>query len=117
MLPGKAVRGRGAAGAFLAAVVQRTPVGEVMAQNNPLASQWRQDRAREESREGQRISMREVTARVSAGRLYSAAELISRAADLCSDSAGLVRDNERRWRTFKERVSDLVAQTAPDGDR
>ena len=47
--------------------------------------------------------------RASAGRLYSAAELLSRAADLCSDSAGLVHDNERRWRTFRQRVSDITA--------
>ena len=47
--------------------------------------------------------------KVSAGRLYSAAELISHAADLCSDSAGLVHDNERRWRTFRQRVSELTA--------
>lgn len=47
--------------------------------------------------------------KVSAGRLYSAAELISNAADLCSDSAGLVHDNERRWRTFRQRVSELTA--------
>jgi len=42
--------------------------------------------------------------RTSVGRLYSAAELISHAADLSSDSAGLVHDNERRWRIFRERV-------------
>ena len=47
--------------------------------------------------------------KVSAGRLYSAAELISHAADLCSDSAGLVHDNERRWRTFRQRVIELTA--------
>ncbi len=37
--------------------------------------------------------------------LHSAAELIDRAADLLSDSAGLVHDNERRWRIFHERVA------------
>jgi hypothetical protein len=42
-------------------------------------------------------------------RLYSASELIGRAADLLSDSAGLVHDNERRWRTFRSRVQQLVA--------
>jgi len=47
--------------------------------------------------------------RVSADRLYSAAELISHAADLCSDSAGLVHDNERRWRTFRQRASEVAA--------
>jgi hypothetical protein len=44
------------------------------------------------------------------GYLYSAAELIGRAADLLSDSAGLVRDNERRWRVFRARVEALVAK-------
>jgi hypothetical protein len=47
--------------------------------------------------------------RSSIGRLYSAAELVSHAADLCSDSAGLVHQNERRWRTFRERVKSMVA--------
>ena len=36
--------------------------------------------------------------------LHSAAELVNRGADLCSDSAGLVNDNERRWRVFRDRV-------------
>jgi hypothetical protein len=53
--------------------------------------------------------------RSSAGRLYSAAELISRAADLSSDSAGLVHDNERRWRTFRERVQAIVESPTPPG--
>jgi hypothetical protein len=44
-----------------------------------------------------------------AKRLYSAAELIARAADLLSDSAGLVHDNERRWRGFRARVEQIVA--------
>jgi hypothetical protein len=47
--------------------------------------------------------------KVSIARLYSAAELISHAAGLCSDSAGLVHDNERRWRTFRQRVSEVAA--------
>jgi hypothetical protein len=34
--------------------------------------------------------------------------VISRAADLCSDSAGLVHDNERRWRVFRGRVDEFV---------
>jgi hypothetical protein len=42
------------------------------------------------------------------GLLRSAAELINRAADLCSDSAGLVNDNERRWRVFRERVAHIT---------
>jgi hypothetical protein len=41
-------------------------------------------------------------------RLHSAAELVSHAADLLSDSAGLVHDNERRWRTFRARVEVLL---------
>ena len=48
-------------------------------------------------------------ARVVPRRLYSAAELIDRAADLLSESAGLVHDNERRWRAFRSRVEELVA--------
>ena len=47
--------------------------------------------------------------RVSTGLLYSAAEMISHAADLCSESAGLVNDNERRWRTFRHRVGQVLA--------
>lgn len=50
---------------------------------------------------------------VSTGLLYSAAEMISHAADLCCDSAGLVHDNERRWRTFRHRVGQVLA--AQDG--
>jgi hypothetical protein len=46
--------------------------------------------------------------RVSVGLLYSAAELMSRAADLSSESAGLVHDNERRWRVFRQRVAEVV---------
>jgi hypothetical protein len=56
-----------------------------------------------------------VDDRVSAGRLYSAAEMISHAADLCSESAGLVHDNERRWRVFRRRVGEVLA--AQDADR
>jgi hypothetical protein len=39
--------------------------------------------------------------------LHSAVELIDHAADLLSDSAGLVHDNERRWRTFHQRVIEV----------
>jgi hypothetical protein len=42
-------------------------------------------------------------------RLYAAAEVISRAADLCCQSAELVHDNERRWRVSRERTEQLVA--------
>jgi hypothetical protein len=48
------------------------------------------------------------------GLLHSAAELVNRAADLASDSAGLVNDNERRWRVFRERVRQVVGERAPD---
>jgi hypothetical protein len=46
--------------------------------------------------------------RRSPGLLHSAAELINHAADLTSDSAGLVNDNERRWRVFRQRVTEIV---------
>ena len=45
---------------------------------------------------------------VSVKLLYSAAEIISHAADLLSDSAGFDNDNERRWRVFRARVGELV---------
>ena len=41
--------------------------------------------------------------------LFSAVELIDHAADLLSDSAGLVHDNEHRWRTFRHRLASLSA--------
>jgi hypothetical protein len=40
--------------------------------------------------------------------LYSAVELIDHAADLLSDSAGLVHDNEPRWRHFHQRVRSIT---------
>ena len=52
-------------------------------------------------------------ARVTPRRLYSVAEVVSRAADLCCDSAGLVHDNERRWRTFRDRVRSLISAAPP----
>jgi hypothetical protein len=39
--------------------------------------------------------------------LYSAAELIDRAADLLAEGAVLVHDSERRWRVFHERVETI----------
>ncbi len=51
-------------------------------------------------------------ARTAAGYLYSAVELIDHAADLLSDSAGLVHDNERRWRLFHARVA-MILDGAP----
>jgi hypothetical protein len=47
--------------------------------------------------------------RVSVGRLYSAAEMIDHSADLLSDFAGLVHDNERRWRVLRSRIKQIVA--------
>jgi hypothetical protein len=47
-------------------------------------------------------------ARRAPARLYAAAEVISRAADLCCDSAELVHDNERRWRVTRERTEQVV---------
>ncbi|HEY6533231.1 MAG TPA: hypothetical protein VIY72_13060 [Acidimicrobiales bacterium] len=40
--------------------------------------------------------------------LHSTAEMVNRAADLCSESAGLVNDNERRWRVFHGRVVEML---------
>lgn len=40
--------------------------------------------------------------------VHSAVELIDHASDLLSDSAGLVHDNERRWRIFHRRVADIL---------
>jgi hypothetical protein len=53
-------------------------------------------------------------ARVFADYLYSASELIDRAADLAGESAALVHDNERRWRIFRERVRQ-IAEAQPGG--
>jgi hypothetical protein len=47
--------------------------------------------------------------RRSAAYLYSASELIDRAADLIVGSATLVHENERRWRVFGERIAALLA--------
>jgi hypothetical protein len=40
--------------------------------------------------------------------LFAAAELIDHAADLSSESARLVHENERRWRVFKARIEQLA---------
>jgi hypothetical protein len=54
--------------------------------------------------------------RVAPGRLHSAAEVVSRAADLCCESAELVHDNERRWRVTRGRIEQVVrAATAGAG--
>jgi ABC-type transporter Mla subunit MlaD len=46
--------------------------------------------------------------RRAADYLYSASELLDRAADLTAESGMLVHDNERRWRVFRGRVEDLL---------
>ena len=54
--------------------------------------------------------------RVAPQRLYATAEVISRAAELCCESAALVHDNERRWRVTRDRTQQLVqAMTADTG--
>lgn len=45
--------------------------------------------------------------------LHSAVELIDHAADLLSDSAGLVHDNEPRWRRFHQRVRSITSSADP----
>ena len=49
--------------------------------------------------------------RRSAAYLYSASELLDRAADLAVESASRVHDNERRWRIFGQRVRALQSST------
>jgi hypothetical protein len=50
--------------------------------------------------------------RVSFQRVYSAAEMTDHAADLLSEFANLVHDNERRWRVIHQRVVALLADTS-----
>ncbi len=49
--------------------------------------------------------------------LYATSELLDRAADLLAESAVLVHDNERRWRTFSARVAELEPPQGPDTQR
>jgi hypothetical protein len=51
-------------------------------------------------------------ARTAPRYLYSAAEMISHAADLSVASSVLTREDERRWRTFHERVGQLSGRAA-----
>lgn len=51
--------------------------------------------------------------RTAVSYLYSAVELIDHAADLLSDSAGLVHDNEPRWRRFHQRVLSISRPAQP----
>ena len=43
-------------------------------------------------------------------QLDYSAEMINRAADLASESAGLVNDNEPRWRTFRQHAAQITDQ-------
>lgn len=52
----------------------------------------------------------------SARLLHSAAEMIDHAADLLSDFASLVHDNERRWRVFRARVEQVAAEQPPTSE-
>jgi hypothetical protein len=54
--------------------------------------------------------------RDSASYLYSASELLDRAADVLAESAIRIHENERRWRIFGERVRALRADAAPVGE-
>lgn len=45
--------------------------------------------------------------------IYSAAELLDRAADLASQSAVLVHDNERRWRVFRKKLFEVSQRNNP----
>lgn len=48
--------------------------------------------------------------REAVGYLFSASELLDRAADLDAEFAVLVHENERRWRVFHERVEEIEAK-------
>jgi hypothetical protein len=45
------------------------------------------------------------------GYLYAAAELIGHAADLSAASSALTREDERRWRIFRERIEQLTSHS------
>ncbi len=47
------------------------------------------------------------------GLLYSASELLDRAADLSAEFAMLVHDNEPRWRVFRQRIEKLSGMPVP----
>lgn len=49
------------------------------------------------------------------GYLYSASELLDRAADLAVTATTLTRDSERAWRAWRARVESLRDGAAPDG--
>jgi hypothetical protein len=53
--------------------------------------------------------------RVTAGQMYSVAEMIDHAAELLSVAAGTELDSERRWREFRFRVQELLVPDATEG--
>ena len=55
-----------------------------------------------------------ASARTFPGYLYSASEVLDRAADLAAESATLVHENERRWRVFRARASTLALEGASE---
>ncbi|MGY1633503.1 hypothetical protein ACI784_17525 [Geodermatophilus sp. SYSU D01186] len=57
-----------------------------------------------------------AAARIAPRRLYAAAEVLSRAADLCCESAQLVHDNERRWRVTRDRIEQVVHAVSADSE-
>lgn len=50
------------------------------------------------------------------GYLFSAAELLDRAADLSAEAAVLIHQNERRWRVFHERVAKIAGGVLSQAD-
>jgi hypothetical protein len=46
--------------------------------------------------------------------LYSVTELLDHAADLASQSAVLVHDNERRWRVFRKKLFQISRNNTPE---
>jgi len=51
-------------------------------------------------------------ARTAPAYLFSAAELISHAADLSAASSVRTRENERRWRIFRQRIDQIAGQAS-----
>jgi hypothetical protein len=49
------------------------------------------------------------SSRTTAVLLHSACDLIDHASDLAAQSATLVHENERRWRLFRERIDEVIA--------
>ena len=92
---------------LIAGLIAVGPVGVDVASaqsrrgDNPLVSQFRQDRAREEAREGQRISARDVVRRVSAGRE-------GRMLNVSERGGGTTLTYVVRWEYPGGRISDIT---------